>query len=64
MLETHFNEVAGPEDPKIHLKEASTQVFSCEYCQISRTPILKNICEQLLLPVKSLLSLFHRVFCR
>ena len=37
MLESLFDNVAGP------------QVFSCEVCEIFRTPILKNICQQLLL---------------
>ena len=47
----------------------STQVFSCEYCEILRTPILNNICERLLLKtVKQqmtwryyLLSNFYRI---
>ena len=29
-------------------KEAPTQIFSCEYCEIFILPVLKNICEQLL----------------
>ena len=37
MLESLFDNVAGP------------QVFSCEVCEIFRTPILKNICQRLLL---------------
>ena len=30
-------------------KETLAQVLSCEYCEIFRRPIFKNICEQLLL---------------
>ena len=32
-------------------EETRTEVFSCEICKFLRTPILKNICEQLLLPI-------------
>ena len=32
------------------LFKTPTQVVFCEYCEILRTPILKNICEWLLLP--------------
>ena len=31
------------------LKRDSNKEFSCEFCEIFRTPILKNICEWLLL---------------
>ena len=31
------------------LKRDSNKEFSCEFCEIFRTPILKNICERLLL---------------
>ena len=41
VLESFFNKVADLEAP--------TQVFSCEYCEILRTSVLKNICKRLLL---------------
>ena len=41
MLEPLFNKVAG--------LAASTQMFSCEYCEISKNIILKNMCERLFL---------------
>ena len=40
----HVNDVT-----RKRLKETSTQVLSCEYCEVLRTPILKNICERMLL---------------
>ena len=33
------------------IRETPTQVFSCEICEFCRTPILKNICVRLLLPL-------------
>ena len=45
-------------------KEVATQVFSCEYCKILRKPILKNICERLLLNVeKSICKLTSAIAC-
>ena len=41
-----FNKVAGDYD--FIKKETPTLVFSCEICEI-KTPILKNICERLIL---------------
>ena len=35
--------------PQLYQKENRTQLFSFEYCQILRRPILKNICKLLLL---------------
>ena len=43
VLESLFNKVAGLR------KETQTQVFFCEFCEILRTPILKNICKRLVL---------------
>ena len=38
---------------KLFDNDTPTQVFSCEYYEILRTPILKNPCERLLLmPLK------------
>ena len=34
MLESLFNEVAGPEALKLYYEEAPTKVFSCEICKI------------------------------
>ena len=34
-----------------HRRETQAQVFSCEICKFLRTPILKNICERLLLSI-------------
>ena len=48
VLESLLNKVAGLEQvfrPAILLM----QVFSCEYCEILKTPILKIICVRLLL---------------
>ena len=36
---------------QLYYKETLTQVFSCEIWEFFRTPILKNICERLLLKV-------------
>ena len=33
----------------VYQKEAPTQVFSCEISEILRTPVLKTICERLVL---------------
>ena len=38
--------------------ETATHVFPCEYCKIFKTPILKNICKQLLLLPKPWLCCF------
>ena len=38
--------------------ETATHVFPCEYCKIFKTPILKNICKQLLLLPKPWLYRF------
>ena len=36
-------------NPATFLKETPTQMFSCEVWEVFRTPILKNLCERLLL---------------
>ena len=37
MLEPLFNKIAGLKASNFIKKEAPTQVFSCEYCEIFRT---------------------------
>ena len=51
VFESLFNKVAGRWPSHFIKKETPPQVFSGEICEILRTPILKNICEQLLLPL-------------
>ena len=41
-------------------KETSTQVFSCEICEIFKNLFLKNICERLLL--KKVLFVFEQYY--
>ena len=61
MLESLFNKLAVL-DLQIYQKEAPTQVFSCEICQILKAPSLKNICELLLLILQEdLLNLSPRI---
>ena len=48
VLESLFNKAAGL-DLSLYWKDTPTQVFSCEYCEIFKTPILNNICERMLL---------------
>ena len=43
-----------PWRPAVLLKKTPTEVFYCEYCEILRTPILKNSCKRLLLYILSL----------
>ena len=43
-----FNKVAGLK-PATVLKESLTQVFSCEFCELLRTPFLQNTSGRLLL---------------
>ena len=43
-----FN-VYWPEGGSLYCKETPAQVFSCEYCKISKTPIMKSIIKGLLL---------------
>ena len=43
-----FSKSCRSEGPQLYQKEAPTEVFSCEYCEILRLPISKNICERLL----------------
>ena len=38
---------------RLYWKETTTQIFSCEYYEIFKTPILKNIWERLDLRVRS-----------
>ena len=49
VLESLFNRVAGLKACNFIKRDSdtTTQVFYCEYCEISRTPILKKIFEQL-----------------
>ena len=61
--ETFFNKVAGlrpatllkkrlwPEACNVIKKDTLVQVFSCEFCEISKTPFLQNTSERLLLNV-------------
>ena len=44
-----FNKVAGLRPATLLKKETLAQVFSCEFCEISRTPFLQNTSGQLLL---------------
>ena len=61
MLESLFNKLAVL-GLQIYQKEAPTQVFSCEICQILKAPNLKNICELLLLILQEdLLNLSPRI---
>ena len=38
--------------PAIYYEEIPTQVFSCEYCDMFKRTIMKNICERLLLQLE------------
>ena len=42
-----------PEGLQLYLKGTQTHMFSCEYCQNFKNPILRNICERLLLIIWS-----------
>ena len=42
---------------QLYLKETPAQMFSCEICDIFKTPILRNICERLLLNFKDKFTL-------
>ena len=47
---------------ELYRKEAPTQVLSCDICKILKRPILKNICERLLLILQEeLLNSFSRI---
>ena len=41
-----------PEGQHRYQKETPTQVFSLKFAKFLRTPILKNICEQMLLELE------------
>ena len=48
VLESRFNKFAALQAGNF-IAESPTQVFFCEYCEIFKTFILKDICERLLL---------------
>ena len=49
--------------PATLLTETPKQLFSCEYCEILRTSILKNICERLLLEREKPKEKNNGIFC-
>ena len=49
MLKSLFNKVAGPEACNFIKKKLQHRCFSVKFAKFLRTPILKNICERLLL---------------
>ena len=57
VLRSLFNKAECPSDLQLFKKETSTQVLSVDMTKFLRLPILKNICERLLLDCFN--GLFH-----